>query len=108
MPHRQEKIAELIKQNAAQFLSREADNTSLITVTDCEVSPDLQYATIYISVYPDDKRDDGLAFAKRRRRDLHEYLKDNTALKQIPRLSIELDRGEIHRRHIDELSRDLS
>jgi len=107
MSHRQEKIAELIKQNAARFLGEESDSTSMITVTSTTVSADYQYATISISVFPDDKRDDALAFAKRRKRDLHEYLKKHTELRYIPQLTIELDEGERHRQRIDELSRDL-
>jgi ribosome-binding factor A len=108
MPHRQEKIAELIKQNAARFLAEASDNTSLITVTDTHVSPDYQYATVSISVYPDEKQEEGLAFAKRRRRDLHEYLKQHTNLRFIPQLTIELDEGELHRRRIEQLSRGES
>ena len=107
MGHRQKKVAELIKQNAAQFLAEESDNTSLITVTDADVSPDLDQASVYISVFPDEQREAGLAFAQRKQRELQEYLKSHTELRRVPRVSISLDEGELKRQRIDELSREL-
>ena len=52
---RQEKVANLIKELSAQFLGRESNNTSLVTVTSTTVSPDLKRGTIYITVLPVDK-----------------------------------------------------
>ena len=47
MIQRNEKVANLLKELGAQFLERENNNTSLITVTSCTVSPDLKRATIF-------------------------------------------------------------
>jgi ribosome-binding factor A len=103
---RNEKVANLVKELGAQFLERENNGTSLITVTSCNVSPDLKKATHFITVLPDEKEHDALNFAKRRRGDLRTYLKRNIEIKTIPFIDIEIDRGEKNRQKIDELLRN--
>ncbi len=105
MPYRQEKIAELIKQKAAWFLSDAASQAVLLTVTQVKLSSDKEYATIYISVLPDNETDQTLAEARKRLRDLKTYLKEQTELRVIPWLSIELDQGEKKRQRLDKLYR---
>lgn len=102
---RNTKVANIIKELSAQFLGRESNNTSLITVTSCNVSPDLKRATIFVTVLPTDKETTALEFAKRKRGELREYLKKNLEIKTIPFLEIEIDKGEKHRQRIDELLR---
>ena len=106
MPQRNEKIANLIKELGAQFLERESNNTSLITVTSCTVSPDTKRATIFITVLPDEKEAGALEFVKRKRKDLREHLKKNIKIKIIPFVDIQIDRGEKNRQKIDELLRN--
>jgi ribosome-binding factor A len=103
---RQEKVANLIKELTAQFLERENNNTSLITVTSCNVSPDIKKATIFITVLPTEKEHDALDFAKRKRGDLRNYLKKNIPIKNIPFVDIQIDLGEKNRQKIDELLRN--
>lgn len=103
---RQEKVANLIKELTANFLERENNNTSLITVTDCTVSPDFKNTTVFITVLPDEKEHDALDFAKRKRKELREYLKKNIQIKTIPFVDIQIDRGEKNRQKIDELLRN--
>jgi ribosome-binding factor A len=103
---RNEKVANLLKELGAQFLERENNNTSLITVTSCIVSPDLKYATIFITVLPDEKEHDALDFAKRKRKELREYFGKKVKIKNIPFVDIQIDRGEKNRQKIDELLRE--
>ena len=69
------KVANQIKELAAEFLGRENNRTSLITVISCNTSPDLKKATIFITVLPDIKEHDALDFAKRKRAEIREFLK---------------------------------
>ena len=103
---RNDKVANLIKELGAQFLERESNNTSLITVTSSTVSPDLKRGTIFITVLPDEKETVALEFVKRKRGELREYLKKNIKIKIIPFIDIEIDRGEKNRQKIDELLRN--
>ena len=103
MTQRNEKMANFIKEQAAFFLAREDNKTSLITVTSATVSPDLKRATIYITVLPDSKEKLALEFVKRKRRELREFLKKNMTTKIIPFIDILIDQGEKNRQKIDEL-----
>ncbi len=105
MTQRNEKVSNNIKQLAAQFLSRENNRTSLITVTSCSASPDLKRATIFITVFPNTKEMNALGFVKRQRKDLREFLKKNMSVKIIPFIDVEIDQGEKNRQKIDELLR---
>ena len=103
MNNRQEKVTNLIKELGAQFLGRENNKTSLITVTSATASPDLKRATIFITVLPDGKEHEALDFIKRKRGSLREFLKKNLEIKIIPFIDIEIDQGEKNRQKIDEL-----
>ena len=103
---RNEKVANLIKELAAEFLGRENNRTSLITVTSATASPDLKRATIFITVFPTSKEKDALEFAKRKRPELREFLKKNMTIKVIPFIEFAIDLGEKNRQKIDELFRN--
>ena len=105
MTKRNEKVANYIKELAAEFLERENDRTSLITVTRATCSSDLKRATIFITVFPLQKEKTALQFAKRKRGELREYLKKTLTTKNIPFIDIAIDLGEKHRQKIDELLR---
>jgi ribosome-binding factor A len=103
---RNEKVANNIRELAAQFLGRENNKTSLLTVTSATVSPDLKRSTIFITVFPDSKEKPALEFVKRKRKELREFLKKNMPIKIIPFLDVAIDQGEKNRQKIDELLRE--
>ena len=100
---RKQKVANFIKELAAQFLGRENNRTSLITVTSATCSPDLKRATIYITVLPDSKERSALDFSKRKRPEFREFLKKSMSTKNIPFVDFAIDYGEKNRQKIDEL-----
>ncbi|MFH1608858.1 MAG: ribosome-binding factor A [Patescibacteria group bacterium] len=106
MSQRTLKVANFIKELSAQFLGRENNRTSLITVTKCDISPDIKKATIFFTVLPDSKEHDALEFSKRKRSELREFLKKNMKTKVIPFIDFAIDSGEKHRQKIDELLRE--
>ena len=103
---RNEKAAGIIKEIAAEFLSREDNRTSLITVSSASASPDLRKATIFLTVMPEDKETEALEFAKRKRSEVRDILKKKLNIKNTPFIDFEIDRGEKNRQKIDELLRD--
>ena len=103
---RNEKVANYLKELTAEFLGRENNKTSLITVTSATCSPDLKRATIFITVLPIEKEKTALEFAKRKRPELREFFKKNMSTKNIPFVDIAIDLGEKHRQRIDELLRE--
>ncbi|MEN9852492.1 MAG: hypothetical protein RI996_435 [Candidatus Parcubacteria bacterium] len=103
---RQLKVSSELKNIAADFFERESNGASLITVTRCEISPDLRYCTIFISVLPESKEEAAIHFAKRMRPDLRTYVKKRFKAKVLPFFELELDYGEKNRQHIDDLMRN--
>ena len=106
MTKRNEKVANYIKERAAEFLGRENNRTSLITVTSATCSPDLKRATVFITIFPVLKEKNALQFAKRKREELREFLKKNMTTKNIPFIDVAIDLGEKRRQKIDELLRE--
>ena len=107
MTLRQEKVQENLKHLAAQFLEKESNGTSLITVTTANVSKDLKKATLFITVFPDSNEESALNFARRKRSDLRDFVKSKLKMRTSPFLEFEIDSGEKNRQRIDELSLDL-
>lgn len=105
MSSKQDKIKEFIKKLSAEFLSKEADKSSIITVTDANISNNLKNVTIFFSVYPETAEASALDFAKRRRSDFKKYVKSRMRIKRIPFFDFEIDLGGKNRQKIDELSK---
>ncbi len=105
MTKRTARVANLIKEKAAEFLGYESNRDSLITVTSASVSPDLKRATVFITVLPEAKEKTALLFGKRKLGEMREFLKKHMTTKVVPFLDIQIDRGEKNRQKIDELLR---
>ena len=101
---RQNKIAEQIAHLAADFLGKESNRQSLITVTRADVSPDLTKSTVYFTVMPDSYQDSALEFVKRKRTEFRTFVKKHTKLRKLPFFDFAIDYGEKHRQHLDTLS----
>lgn len=105
MEQRNQKLAERIAHVAARFFAEESNRLSLITVTRADLSTDGARAIIFLSVIPESAEPSVISFAKRNRTELREFIKKNLPSARIPTLDVEIDLGEKHRQHIDELLR---
>ena len=103
---RSEKVANFIKERAAEFLNQLGNRTSLITVTAAACSPDLKRATVFISVLPENKEQTALEFVRRQLTELRNYLKKSMRTKNVPHLQVQIDQGEKNRQKIDDLLRN--
>lgn len=99
-----ERQTEALRTAAAEFLAREANRNTLITVTRVEMSEDGKQAVIYITVFPDSGEQAALKYANRNRGELGQYLTTRTKGMRIPKFEFEIDYGDKNRRRIDELS----
>ena len=107
MPNYEEKAGNLFKKLAGEFIARESNRMSLITVTNILVRENGRELTVLVTVLPDNQEEVALSFLKRKRTDFREYIKKNTRIKTIPVVDFEIDKGEKHRQRIDEISRDI-
>ncbi len=103
MANRNEKIKEILHDLGARFLSLNGNGSSLITVTDVNLTRDGKYATILFTVFPIDFEKTALEFAKRKRSEFKEFVKENSRLGRIPQMDFEIDDGEKNRQKIDDL-----
>ena len=101
---RDEKLKDQIKKWSAEFLQRESNRTSLITVTDVEISADAKEATILFTVMPDDKAEAALEFARRQLSDFRIFINKKVKAGRMPYFHFDIDRGEKHRQRIDEIT----
>ena len=93
----QARIEEALQHLAAEFLSRESNRLSLITVTGIRMSSELGHATILVSVFPEEREAEALGFLKRQRSDFRAYIKAKTQIRRIPEIDFDIDLGEKHR-----------
>ena len=100
------RAVELLRQEISSFLGTESNRTSLITVTGIELSRDWAKAKVLVTVYPEDKSKGALDFLNRKREDVRDHLKSRVKLRRIPFISFEIDAGEKHRQHMDEIFRE--
>jgi len=91
--HQNERVTEIIAHAAAVFIAREAGTESLITVIRAESVAHGERATIFVSVFPEEKALAALAFLARRREAFSDYLKQHTHLR-LPRVDFLLDNRE--------------
>lgn len=99
--HKKEKIIGIIHKAASEFIQRESNRNSMITVTRIEFSDDLKNATILFTVYPEQKEEAAIDFLKRNRGDFRRFVSDKTKIGQLPWFDFQIDHGEKSRQKID-------
>ena len=98
-----QRIIGILQDLAAKFLLVNGNKSSLLTVTRVELTDDRKRATIFFTVFPDKFEKTALEFAKRKRSELKEFVKENSKLGRIPYIDFEIDLGEKNRQKIDSL-----
>jgi ribosome-binding factor A len=98
-----EKLKDQIQKWAADFLQRESNGASLITVTDVKISREAKEATVLFTVLPEDKQEAALEFARRQLGEFREFMNEKVKTGRMPFFHFDIDRGEKHRQRIDEI-----
>jgi ribosome-binding factor A len=108
--HRPERVAELIREEVAAFLTSGARDPRIgfVTVTGVEVSGDLGYARVRVSVMgSDEEKERSLAGLESAARYLRVQLAKALHLRVAPELRFALDRGIEHAQRIDRVLGEL-
>ncbi|MCK9209634.1 MAG: 30S ribosome-binding factor RbfA [Ignavibacteriaceae bacterium] len=109
MSFRLEKISKLIKEEISLIFLHKIQDSSigLVTVTKVDVSPDLKNAKIYLSIFPNDKRDSSLTIVK----EMHGFFRTELAARMttryVPELRFFLDDSADYVEHIDTLLKKI-
>lgn len=107
MDFRHEKIEHLIQKLAGEFIERESNRNSLITVTRVYIPSDLKRATIMCTVLPEGHEENAINFLKRLRSEFKEYFKKHAKIGRIPFFDFELDKGEKLAQRIRDLTDEV-
>ena len=91
---RNHKIAEQVKEIAAQFIERESNKSALLTITRVEIYDRGRSGMIYLSVLPESGEDSAINFLKRKRPDIRTILKKQLNMRTIPFLDVQIDKGQ--------------
>ncbi len=103
---RLEKLNKEMRKAFGEFIERESNKQSLVTVTRCDTAPDLSNVIVFVSVFPTDSEEQVINFLNRRKVDARTYMKKRVSSRTIPQVNFMIDLGEKNRQHIDQLLRD--
>ncbi|MDD4761670.1 MAG: 30S ribosome-binding factor RbfA [Candidatus Pacebacteria bacterium] len=91
---RKERISSLIFQELSKMISREFDFAgALATITEIQISDNLDSAKVGVSVFPSEKTDEVIKQLKSREKELTVKLLKKINIKPFPQLFFVLDRG---------------
>jgi ribosome-binding factor A len=107
MSQKDEILKELIRKAAGEFIQKESNYTSLITITDVALAERGKRSKIFFTVLPEEKEKAVSDFLKRKRSEFREFFKDKARMRALPFFDFEIDKGEKNRQHIDEIARSL-
>ena len=103
MKIKDQKVGDALKQAAGEFIQRNSNMTSLITVSRVELADRGGRATIFVTVFPEDKEKGALDMLKRKRSEFKEAVKNGLRIGRIPFCDFELDAAAKLLRTIEEL-----
>ena len=108
---RQPKIARQIQRDISDIFQKEGRDLlrgTLVTVTEVRVSPDFNYAKIYVSIFPFDKAPETMAVLDKQnrfiRRELGRRIKDQ--LKSVPEIQFFLDDSLEYIEHLEQAMKE--
>jgi ribosome-binding factor A len=111
MSLRSNRVAEQMKKELGDILNRKLKDPRLgfITITDVEVTGDLQQATVFISILGNEKeREDTLLALEKAHGFIRSEIGNRMRLRKVPELLFEMDSSLEYGNRIDELLRDLN
>ncbi|WP_051006623.1 30S ribosome-binding factor RbfA [Nitrolancea hollandica] len=105
---RQEQVAEFLRDEVSEIITREMKDPRLgfVSITRVELSPDLRYAKVFISVFGSEEEREATLRALTGAAGFVRYqLKPRMRIRHIPEISFQLDRSM---EHAEEVARTLN
>ena len=102
---RLKKLNDLLRDEVGKILKSELelDNETFITVVRADVSPTLEHATIWISVFPESKRGTVLQKINHKIYFLQQILNKRLKMRPVPKIRFEIDKTEEEAARIEEM-----
>ncbi len=87
MSSRIKKVNQLMKEEVSQVVNKDVQTArSLITVTRVDTSPDLNQSKVYISVMPEEKRQEAMEQLKEQIYDIQQKVNKRLNMRPVPRI----------------------
>lgn len=80
----------ILREAVSQFLLKVAHREPFITVSYIQLNRSGHTATVYCSVFPEDRAEQALAFLKRKESLCREHIRNHTSLRIIPTIRFSL------------------
>lgn len=81
-----ERLTEELKKIASEFINRESNRRSMITVTKVALDRRGAHANVFVSVFPEKDTHAATDFLNRNRDEFKRYLKERLRIRSIPRV----------------------
>lgn len=91
-----------LKRFTADWLNQAMPAGVLVTVTNFTLSRDHDYATVFVSVFPENREAEIRETFRRQGHELHAYLGEHIRT-HIPFVRLEIDWGEKNRQQVEEI-----
>jgi len=104
---KREKLSEVLRHLAAEFVVREATPASLITITRVVISPSGKVAEVFFTTLPESQEDTALKFLERKGSEFMYYVREKSKIGIVPQLRFKIDYGERNRQRLDEIGRTV-
>lgn len=111
MSMRSTRVAEQMKKEVADILKRVVKDprVEFVTVTDVEITGDLQQATVYVTVLEQQaKQSEALKGLEKAKGIVRSELGKRIRLRKTPELAFQIDESIAYGNHIDDLLRQLN
>jgi ribosome-binding factor A len=108
MSERLNKVSSVVHREVAAFLEN-MELPAMVTVSKAEISPDLKYGKVFITILPDDEKTQGktLELIKGGMYDLQGHLNRKLEMKIVPRIRFEIDHSESYASKIDSILKNI-
>lgn len=93
-PHRKERLGSLIREELAKIVLKEIEfENALVTITEVEISNDLEFADVNFSAIPFEKSKEVLKSLNEKRGYLQHLLIKKLKMRRVPELKFKIDEG---------------
>jgi ribosome-binding factor A len=107
---RRERVADLLRDEVSEIINREMNDPRLgfVSITHVDLSPDLHYARMHVSVFgSDDEQAKALVALNNASGFIRRLLAPRLRMRTIPEVSFRLDRSMAHAENVSRILREL-
>jgi ribosome-binding factor A len=107
---RQQQVADLLRDEVSEIIQRQMNDPRLgfVSITRVEMSPDVRYAKLFVSVYAsEEEQREALHVLNRATGFIRHELAPRLKLRQLPELTFRLDHSMEHAERVQRLLRQI-